>query len=762
MDFVSESTRRPTKKRKSDTPSANGPATKRARTAKKGRLSGLLDISLDIVFEIFGNLHPLDLLRISRISKEFRNLLMHKSSRHIWKSSLSSVVPTLPPCAPGMTEPQWVSLVFDTTCYVCQKTARKADWGLFIRICNKCAKSHLGSGMLFSPESEKTDFMSLIPTRRDAAKPYRKVWFKKELESIKTKCNAIQGAEEKRKFVEDRKELVSSLKEHTTLCEAWAETIAESRSSELADLKEERFAAITAKLISLGWGMELDNIQDPDSLRSHKHVKQPNPLTERTWKTIKPDLLIFMELMKKKRLDRELAALVVERKAIAGKVLRTFKRSQLPWTDIMPGVSDFLSFPEIKAVIDQAFEVEVDEQSFEALLPAFPGMIATWRESIVKLLVHQRKRLCKDQTEDDEEIMRQLKLATSVFKCHSCGDDAGDPYFDSIMYHNDGHHIELRCRPLFWPRVLAHRCATRPYDYGVSLMSFLDLRRDVPWTSNVFLVDSQMAEIVKKIVILCGKDPSTTTVDDMDAADYRFACHTCADRDPVPDSSKPSTSNSAPKETEAAAEGPALATVRAFSWRHAARHEMEGHWRKPTAWVMLNEADAAAARAAEVVVLAEEGHDEKINTVQDVVDNAIEVADAAEDPDVSMQDEAAGDSARMLPSQLPEVAWSCAHCMDTTLEKPPMTLDVMLDHLIVRHGIIGRAVLNEDYYRTLAAPEVYTKGHFPAPSLKVLMPPAPPLEAPTPFGRSGFPFPYLYGDSDSDDDGYDGYDFDFW
>ncbi|KAJ7459072.1 hypothetical protein B0H11DRAFT_1737444 [Mycena galericulata] len=107
-----------TKKRKPDTNPSDGSDPKRARTARKnGRLQCLLEISLDIVFEIFGNLQPLDVLRLSRTSKEFRALLMHRSSISIWKSSLNNV-PGLPPCPPGMTEPQWVSLVFDPTCQV--------------------------------------------------------------------------------------------------------------------------------------------------------------------------------------------------------------------------------------------------------------------------------------------------------------------------------------------------------------------------------------------------------------------------------------------------------------------------------------------------------------------------------------------------------------------------------------------------------------------------------------------------------------------
>jgi hypothetical protein len=70
--------------------------------------------------------------------------------------------------------------------------------------------------------------------------------------------------------------------QHAKLCEAWAESVADNRSTELADLKEERYLAIVAKLTALGWGSEITSILPCDSLRSHRLVKQPNLLTERS------------------------------------------------------------------------------------------------------------------------------------------------------------------------------------------------------------------------------------------------------------------------------------------------------------------------------------------------------------------------------------------------------------------------------------------------------------------------------------------------
>ncbi|KAJ6575464.1 hypothetical protein B0H19DRAFT_1128806 [Mycena capillaripes] len=757
------------KKRKAESNPSDGSAPKRAKPGKKGRLQGLLAISLDVVFEIFGFLQPLDVLRLSRISKEFRSLLMHKSSISIWRSSLRNVVPELPPCPPSMTEPQWISLVFDATCQVCQKIARKVDWGLFIRICGKCAKTHLGSRIhgIEMDGKDPVNFTTLIPNRRDPSRPFQQVFFSQALENIKTAYNALTDPEEKQKFVEERKEIVKDLAERSKLCAVWAESVADNRSTELADLKEERYAAIVAKLTALGWGSEIDSILPSDSLRSHKAVKQPTILTARTWKTIEPEMIQYMERMKAKRLVREHAALVVVRKGIATKVLRTFKRSQLPWIDIMPGAPDFCDFPEIKDILTQPAAVDVDEQTFEALLPDFPGMIATWRQGLVDQMVKVYKRSNKETTMDDDAIKTHLKLATTVFKCSECDESS----FDDWIFFGSRLENQRRCRPLFYPNVLSHRCLSRMADMSMGIAFLFDIVRDVPWRASPLSIDPRTTEIVEKIVVACGMDPATTTVEDMDAADVRLACHACADREEA----APSDGGADASTSAASAAGEKQpTTARAYSWRNAVRHHGELHWRKPTAWYKLEDADVTAARVVEGVLIQKSKEEDRERVRRDMagdddlMSNEGEAESVAQEADNStgekvpdaentnegMQDtgmEAASEGVRVLPSQLPEVAWSCSHCLDMPREPAPMTLESVLKHLSLRHDILSPATLNEDYYRSLAAPEIYSAEYFPAPVLPVLMPPSPPLPAPASRSLTFFDMEGLMYDSDDEE-----------
>ncbi|KAI0029158.1 hypothetical protein K488DRAFT_12223, partial [Vararia minispora EC-137] len=77
---------------------------------KKGSLSVLPTLPLDILFEIFMRLGPADLLHLARTNKAFRNVLMSRQSAFVWKAVLDAVGDKYPPRPPEMSEPVWVNL----------------------------------------------------------------------------------------------------------------------------------------------------------------------------------------------------------------------------------------------------------------------------------------------------------------------------------------------------------------------------------------------------------------------------------------------------------------------------------------------------------------------------------------------------------------------------------------------------------------------------------------------------------------------------
>lgn len=70
------------------------------------------------IVQIFSHLRPLDILHLTRTTKEFRRVLMNKSHIFIWKAARANVL-NYPACFPDMNEAQMARLAFDPHCYVC-------------------------------------------------------------------------------------------------------------------------------------------------------------------------------------------------------------------------------------------------------------------------------------------------------------------------------------------------------------------------------------------------------------------------------------------------------------------------------------------------------------------------------------------------------------------------------------------------------------------------------------------------------------------
>ncbi|KIM46546.1 hypothetical protein M413DRAFT_317794 [Hebeloma cylindrosporum] len=78
----------------------------------------ILDLPPELVFEIFGHLHPIDLYNLIRTSKGFRSLLLGPQARAVWRETFSRH-PDIPSCPPDLSLPKWASLLFGpSTCDV--------------------------------------------------------------------------------------------------------------------------------------------------------------------------------------------------------------------------------------------------------------------------------------------------------------------------------------------------------------------------------------------------------------------------------------------------------------------------------------------------------------------------------------------------------------------------------------------------------------------------------------------------------------------
>lgn len=139
----------PQKKKTKTIQTANRKGKVTARSLMKDLFATL---PLELIYEMFEHLHPLDLLHIARTSKLLRSHLMSKRSITVWKTARSAVIPPVPDCPKDQSEPQWAMLLFTHDCTMCGTPRMKSvDWNLRLRGCQTCFERNL----IFSPTAEK-------------------------------------------------------------------------------------------------------------------------------------------------------------------------------------------------------------------------------------------------------------------------------------------------------------------------------------------------------------------------------------------------------------------------------------------------------------------------------------------------------------------------------------------------------------------------------------------------------------------------------
>ncbi|KAH7924491.1 hypothetical protein BV22DRAFT_1035091 [Leucogyrophana mollusca] len=658
---------------------------------------------MDILFEIFGHLRPIDLLHLARTTKEFRRVLLHRSAMSVWRSARENV-PGLPDCPSFMSEPHFANLAFDTHCHECLSPhIRSVDWRIGRRICMKCAK------VCMIEEYPGTDpLYALVPSKY--SKRGRPSYYAKEVSLVQNHLATLTTPADREAYIKERGEYVKELGKYASLLETWARTQARDRSDQLDEARRDRKEAIIEKLTTLGWGYEIEQIPYRDDLSHHKLVKQPTRLTERIWKNIKDEMVKYMEQMKTQRLDRERKALIIARKKAAVSVLRAYKLAHLPLPDIMPEPVDFCSFPEVTAIVELPTEYTVTQSTFDPVAEKLDEIIENWRARIhAQLIVKVREYIKKDDVaiseEDhnyddegnllsrskgkgkavlppslsDEQIAQDIRLATTVFKCKDCTPGSGldFPMFDYLSDSDDedemlglGHglYAALRRRlidkstALFYPKVMGHRCLTKQRGFRWEIttpdpISILDypMGSRTKWSCKSLRVDEKAGKVVKELILACGLDPLTTTATQMDELDPRFACgrHECLDW--------------------SEGEGD-IAAANVYDWRSAVRHQCVEHFN-----------------------LEVNGEWERL--VGDLLADAKKSEEYAET--------IIAGSNFIIPSN--SVVWVCAHCLDLPQEKYAMDLARVKSHLSSMHSIEDPQE-NRDYFREYEAPQSQT-GH---------------------------------------------------
>ncbi|KAK0486422.1 hypothetical protein IW261DRAFT_797049 [Armillaria novae-zelandiae] len=520
----------------------NIPVKDAVRTAKGGRrsagkLSAFVELPLDILLEVFGLLNPLDLLRLARLSKDFRKVLMSKSTICAWKSARSNLE-GFPGPYPGMSEPAWVNLAFMPECHYCTKTVRHPDMFLKTRLCPSCAKTRLvGREELMNgaPRSEEELIpivFKLIPThfttyQRQRHRHLDLFALRSEYDAIQSQISAASDDELVQLELE-RSAFMIEHRKHAAICTEWHDQRVSDRQDEIDELKMNRKLAIYDKLKELGYEEDIKSVRYPDRFAEHALVKKNSPLTDRAWANIKSEMVGWAESMRVKRLAREREALINTRKSIAVTILRGYKNesTNYPLKHIFPTIADFCTFPPVREVLELPSEVVVNAQSFSEVLPQIPHLFRRWRSHVRGML--SQFILGPPSQTPPEDRLTPLKLARNVLICKSC----------SIFPHSSQRHRdaedgdEYELAPLFYPQMFSHACTSLGYKRSsvtdeTSNLVHEPWRWRTPWDTTWLAKNEKFKAIVETTIRMVELDPSTATVQDMDDADVRFKCLLC-------------------------------------------------------------------------------------------------------------------------------------------------------------------------------------------------------------------------------------------
>ncbi|KAK0213187.1 hypothetical protein DFS33DRAFT_1482926 [Desarmillaria ectypa] len=431
--------------------------------SSRGGLTQLADMPVDIWFEIFGWLEPIDLLQLARSTKDIRKVLISRSSASGWKAARSNI-PGLPEPAPGMSEPAWANLIFTLRCH----------------------KPYIGEPMCYQGDVARV--------------AQRYISF---------------NDDEKKKYRAGRRQLVLDHMAHVERSVKWLFAYEKDREKEQRQVRSGRLYSILERLGELGYLTEFEQMGDDQMYAFIKHrlVCQNRLLTERIWLNIKYDIIAYMEDIRMARLEREHDQVILPRKNLLVKAIRdyTTSASRYPYNEVLPGLADFYSFKSIKEILDRPADVVVDTDTFSSLVPSLPTLCDQWRSSLDdQLLAHFPDR-------DGIDSPKHLSLAQNVLYCSICNTSQ---FYPQVLAHRCLTESTIQ-------KNKSDDSAKLDPTLVINIpFSSYRARYRKPWNAEGLLLNEQLTKIVKDIIRVLGLDPDTTTAADLDGLRTYFRCLT--------------------------------------------------------------------------------------------------------------------------------------------------------------------------------------------------------------------------------------------
>ncbi|KAJ8085550.1 hypothetical protein PM082_004368 [Marasmius tenuissimus] len=399
--------------------SKNTIAPKKAR-GSRGMLENIQNLPLDVVHEIFGYLHPQDLLRLSRTTKTIRKFVLDKSAAHAWRKARERS--DVPEIIPTTSEPVFASLLFDTHCWI--------GWHALTRCCKKCQRKY------FASYGDLRDLMRDLPSPLVATIP-KFVSFRQGSQNAKI-AFSIEATEEihneyisiplgeRENWVQGKVEEDEKLFKPVDACMIWDMDRKEAREAEIEAIREERYDDIAIRLIESGWHPA---VVQSSIFRGSGYVKgtHPQPITDAVWKNLHPSFERMRDFYENcVRGDQATA-----RYYLLDEYLEEF-RKQLPLGLVMPHTDIIALFEPFQTIIeDSPITSKVKLKISQGRRLDLLQKVQSWNEFKTGLLLEKLQEHRPEATKGD------LDLCSTLFRCPRC---------PKAVY--------------TYPAILSHRCHT--------------------------------------------------------------------------------------------------------------------------------------------------------------------------------------------------------------------------------------------------------------------------------------------------------------
>ncbi|KAG9226924.1 hypothetical protein CCMSSC00406_0003403 [Pleurotus cornucopiae] len=476
---------------------------------KRGRLSALPEMPLDILFEILQYLDPLDLLRMARTTKDLRSVLMNRSALSVWKSARANI-PFLLDCPEGVSEPAFANFMFTTNCHVCLSPRAAYSFAArCVRYCRIC----IDHKVIWKPFSN-FDLLGALPGGRAASfklmytyevnrpnTPVARVWLQQDYDDLLKEYQEFPDSATKAEdFLELKKSTANDIGKREYEYRDWMEQQEALRSMQRYAARDKRRDAILDKLTTAGFGEDIRGMAtwEIQQFRNHPMVKQPRLLSDRIWKNIEPVMVALMLMFRDQRKQRERAKIIARRRELFARMVNLYERD-CPLGEVVPSAAD-LYFLDSAITMRQIIEESPDEEEitlehFAEYKNQLPQLCSEWKTSMIPQLLSVIQRAPGEEV--DESV---LHLAKTIFACKLCD--------ESIFYPEVLAHACLQEHPLFGPVDVSRRSA------------LLDLET-APWNENHALTYiPRRVDSASEVIRGCGLKPDTAKTEDLDAKNF--------------------------------------------------------------------------------------------------------------------------------------------------------------------------------------------------------------------------------------------------